>query len=87
MKSLEKLPQLDLKVSSVKPEPLPEITIKSSNYFLDWLRLVWIKLTQSPILSTPPREGRQWCQVVASAMEGPREVSILEQFFRTRANR
>lgn len=87
MKSLEKLPQLDLKGSSVKPEPLPEITIKSSKYFLDLLRLVWIKLTQSPILSTPPREGRQWCQVVASAMEGPREVSILEQFFRTRANR
>lgn len=30
------------------------------------------------------RESEQWCRVVASAMEGPKEISILEQFFRSR---
>lgn len=46
--------------------------------------IVSIQQMTSSSLAYPPRESEQWCRVVASAMEGPKEISILEQFFRSR---
>ena len=84
MKSSEKsLPLNSNQSLGKKPPPV------SPSTFRGLLKSVWIKMTQMTYhtFSNSPRESRKWCRVVASAMEGPIQVSILEQFFRSRANR